>query len=98
MQERVIDILDLRIKHDISLMNKKILDINLISDNENEFTFFNIDDEEANETLKALKKTYVTANSKEETILKLKQNSKTQNHRQSYLLLVQNHCSFLYFL
>ena len=60
-------------------MNKKILDINLISDNENEFTFFNIDDEEANETLKALKKTYVTANSKEETILKLKQNSNNIN-------------------
>lgn len=75
----MIDILDLRIKQDISLMNKKILDINLISDNENEFTFFNIDDEEANETLKALKKTYVTANSKEETILKLKQNSNNIN-------------------
>ena len=75
----MIDILDLRIKQDISLMNKKILDINLISDNENEFTFFNIDDEEANETLKALKKTYVTANSKEETILKLKQKSNNIN-------------------
>lgn len=55
-------------------MPKKVIDISLIKENENDLTFFKIDDEEINETLKALKKTYITANSKEETILKLKNN------------------------
>lgn len=60
-------------------MHKKALDISSIEENVNEFTFFNIDDQEVNETLKALKKTYITTNSKEETILKLKHKANNNN-------------------
>lgn len=52
-------------------MPRKILDISLIEDNKSDLTFFNIDEEETNETLKALKQSYVTTNYKEETILNL---------------------------
>lgn len=84
-KERVIYILDLNIKADISLMKKKSLDINIISEDTNDFTFFNIDDQEVNETLKALKKAYITANSKEETILKLKHRANNDNKDTNYL-------------
>lgn len=53
--------------------------MSLISEDNNDTTFFNIDDEEINETLKALKKTYITSNSKDETILNLKHKTKKQN-------------------
>lgn len=59
-------------------MPRKILDISLIEDNKSDLTFFNIDEEESNETLKALKQSYVTTNYKEETILNL-QNYTKQN-------------------
>ncbi len=59
------------IKQDIQNMPKKILDISLIEYNKSDLTFFNIDEEETNETLKALKQSYVTTNYKEETILNL---------------------------
>ncbi|MGL5329944.1 MAG: tetratricopeptide repeat protein [Peptostreptococcaceae bacterium] len=52
-------------------MPRKVLDISLIEDNKSDLTFFNIDEEESNETLKALKQSYVTNNYKEETILNL---------------------------
>lgn len=52
-------------------MPRKNLDISLIPDNKSDLTFFNIDEDESNETLKALKQTYVTTNYKEETILNL---------------------------
>lgn len=52
-------------------MPKKSLDINLIQESESDLTFFNIDEEEQNETLKALKQSYVTTNYKDETILNL---------------------------
>lgn len=83
----MIYILDLNIKADISMMRKKSLDANLIPQDENEFTFFNIDDQEVNETLKALKKTYITANSKEETILKLKHKVNSTNKDSKQLKL-----------
>lgn len=52
-------------------MPRKVLDISLIDENKSDLTFFNIDEDETNETLKALKQTYVTTNYKEETILNL---------------------------
>lgn len=64
-------ILGQNIKQDIQDMPRKILDISLIEDNKSDLTFFNIDEEETNETLKALKQSYVTTNYKEETILNL---------------------------
>ena len=57
--------------NDISTMEKKSLDISLIEEDKLDLTFFNIDEEEGNETLKALKQSYVTTNYKEETILNL---------------------------
>ena len=59
------------IVNDISTMEKKSLDISLIEEDKLDLTFFNIDEEEGNETLKALKQSYVTTNYKEETILNL---------------------------
>lgn len=75
----MIKILKLNIQSDIKNLHKKILDMSLISEDNNDTTFFNIDDEEINETLKALKKTYITSNSKDETILNLKHKTKKQN-------------------
>jgi len=57
--------------NDIKSMDKKDLDISLIQEDKSDLTFFNIDEEESNETLKALKQSYVTTNYKEETILNL---------------------------
>lgn len=64
-------ILGKSIINDIRMMDKKSLDISLIQDYKSDITFFNIDEEESNETLKALKQSYVTTNYKEETILNL---------------------------
>ena len=64
-------ILGKSIINDIRMMDKKSLDISLIQDDKSDITFFNIDEEESNETLKALKQSYVTTNYKEETILNL---------------------------
>ena len=61
-------ILGKSIINDIRMMDKKSLDISLIQDDKSDITFFNIDEEESNETLKALKQSYVTTNYKEETI------------------------------
>lgn len=74
----MIIILKLNIENDIKNLHKKIIDISLISEDSNDTTFFNIDDEEIHETLKTLKKTYVTSNSKDETILNLKHKTKKQ--------------------
>ena len=60
-------ILGKSIINDIRMMDKKSLDISLIQDDKSDITFFNIDEEESNETLKALKQSYVTTNYKEET-------------------------------
>ena len=48
-------ILGKTIINDIKSMNKKSLDISLIEEEKSDLTFFNIDEEETNETLKALK-------------------------------------------
>ena len=69
MEEIVI--LGKSIINDIKAMKKKSLDISLIEEEKSDLTFFNIDEEESNETLKALKQSYVTTNYKEETILNL---------------------------
>ncbi len=69
MEEIVI--LGKSIINDIKTMKKKSLDISLIEEEKSDLTFFNIDEEESNETLKALKQSYVTTNYKEETILNL---------------------------
>ncbi|WP_455538340.1 tetratricopeptide repeat protein [Terrisporobacter sp.] len=57
-------------------MPKKILDVDLIEEKSSDYTFFEIDEEENNETLKALKQSYVTSNYKDETILNLQQELK----------------------
>lgn len=59
-------------------MPRKSLDTSLITEDRSDLTFFNIDEEETNETLKALKQSYVTTNYKEETILNL-QNTLNSN-------------------
>lgn len=64
-------ILGKSIINDIKMMTKKSLDISLIEEEKSDLTFFNIDEQESNETLKALKQSYVTTNYKEETILNL---------------------------
>ena len=71
MEKEEIIILGKSIINDIRMMDKKSLDISLIQDDKSDLTFFNIDEEESNETLKALKQSYVTTNYKEETILNL---------------------------
>ena len=59
-------------------MPRKILDIDLIEDKNSDYTFFQIDEDENNEILKALKQSYVTSNYKDETILNLQQELKQQ--------------------
>ena len=51
-------------------MPRKIMDISLVEENKSDYTFFKIDEDEGedNDTLKALKQTYVTSNYKNETI------------------------------
>lgn len=71
-----IKILGEKIRIDISNMPKKVLDIDLIEDKNSDYTFFQIDEDENNETLKALKQSYVTSNYKDETILNLQQELK----------------------
>ena len=69
-------ILGEKIRIDIENMPKKIIDIDLIEEKNSDFTFFQIDEDEKNETLKALKQSYVTSNYKDETILNLQQELK----------------------
>ncbi|WP_344744290.1 tetratricopeptide repeat protein [Asaccharospora irregularis] len=57
----------------------KSTDISSIEEEKSDLTFFNIDDEEENETLKALKQSYVTTNYKEETILNLQATLKNKS-------------------
>ena len=61
-------------------MPRKILDIDLIEEKNSDFTFFEIDEAENNETLKALKQSYVTSNYKDETILNLQQELKSHTN------------------
>ncbi len=61
-------------------MPRKIIDIDLIEEKSSDFTFFEIDEKEENETLKALKQSYVTSNYKDETILNLQQELKANTN------------------
>lgn len=61
-------------------MPRKILNIDLIEEKSSDFTFFEIDEDENNETLKALKQSYVTSNYKDETILNLQQELKSHTN------------------
>ncbi len=62
-------------------MPRKIMDISLVEENKSDYTFFKIDEdeEEDNETLRALKQTYVTSNYKNETILNLQKELNTNS-------------------
>lgn len=66
---------------DIENMPRKIMDISLVEENKSDYTFFKIDEDEDedNETLKALKQTYVTSNYKNETILNLQKELNTNS-------------------
>ena len=72
-------ILGKSIINDIIMMKKKKLDISSIDPYNSDLTFFNIEEEESNETLKALKQSYVTTNYKEETILNLQNTLKSSS-------------------
>ncbi|MGL6104765.1 tetratricopeptide repeat protein [Romboutsia sp.] len=72
-------------------MQKKSLDISLIKDDEADLTFFNIDEEETNETLRALKQSYVTTNYKEETILNLQNSLNTKSKNTSKELKLESY-------
>ncbi|MDB8790940.1 tetratricopeptide repeat protein [Romboutsia sp. 1001216sp1] len=79
------------IKKDIKQVPRKILDISLVEDNKSDLTFFNIDEEETNETLKALKQSYVTNNYKEETILNLQNTLKSNSEDTSKELKLESY-------
>lgn len=72
-------------------MPRKNLDINLIEGNNSDLTFFNIDEEENNETLKALKQSYVTTNYKEETILNLQKTLNSNSEETSRELKLESY-------
>ena len=57
------------------------MDISLVEENKSDYTFFKIDEDEDedNDTLKALKQTYVTSNYKNETILNLQKELNTNS-------------------
>ena len=57
------------------------MDISLVEENKSDYTFFKIDEDEGedNDTLKALKQTYVTSNYKNETILNLQKELNTNS-------------------
>ncbi|MGL4913917.1 MAG: tetratricopeptide repeat protein [Romboutsia sp.] len=72
-------------------MPRKILDISLIEDNKSDLTFFNIEEEETNETLKALKQSYVTTNYKDETILNLQNTLNSSSEDTSKELKIESY-------
>lgn len=64
-------------------MPKKSMDISLVEEEKSDLTFFNIEEEDENETLKALKQSYVTTNYKDETILNLQSELKSSSEEVS---------------
>lgn len=64
-------------------MPKKSMDISLVEEEKSDITFFNIEEEEEHETLKALKQSYVTTNYKDETILNLQSELKSNSEEVS---------------
>lgn len=87
-------ILGKSIINDIRMMNKKSLDISSIQDDKSDLTFFNIDEEESNETLKALKQSYVTTNYKEETILNLQNTLNSSSEDTSKELKIKSYKNY----
>lgn len=79
------------IKQDIENMPRKILDISLIEENKSDLTFFNIEEEDGDETLKALKQSYVTTNYKEETLLNLQGALKSKSDTTSKELKLESY-------
>ncbi len=78
-----IAILGNNIKNDILSMPRKSMDISLVEEEKSDLTFFNIEEEEEHETLKALKQSYVTTNYKDETILNLQNELKSNSEEVS---------------
>lgn len=76
------------------MMDKKSLDISLIQEDKSDLTFFNIDEEESNETLKALKQSYVTTNYKEETILNLQNTLNRSSEEASKELKIESYKNY----
>lgn len=76
------------------MMNKKNLDISSVEENKLDLTFFNIDEEESNETLKALKQSYVTTNYKEETILNLQNTLNSSSEDTSKELKIESYKNY----
>ncbi|MGO0882865.1 tetratricopeptide repeat protein [Clostridioides difficile] len=72
-------------------MPRKILDISLIEENKSDLTFFNIEEEDGDETLKALKQSYVTTNYKEETLLNLQGALKSKSDTTSKELKLESY-------
>ncbi|WP_122639434.1 tetratricopeptide repeat protein [Romboutsia sp. Marseille-P6047] len=64
-------------------MPKKSMDISLVEEEKSDLTFFNIEEEDEHETLKALKQSYVTTNYKDETILNLQNELKSNSEEVS---------------
>lgn len=87
-------ILGKSIINDIRIMSKKSLDISLIQEDKSDLTFFNIDEEESNETLKALKQSYVTTNYKEETILNLQNTLNSSSEDTSKELKIESYKNY----
>ncbi len=87
-------ILGKSIINDIRMMDKKSLDISLIQEDKSDLTFFNIDEEESNETLKALKQSYVTTNYKEETILNLQNTLNSSSDDTSKELKIESYKNY----
>lgn len=87
-------ILGKSIINDIRMMDKKSLDISLIQEYKSDLTFFNIDEEESNETLKALKQSYVTTNYKEETILNLQNTLNSSSEDTSKELKIESYKNY----
>ena len=87
-------ILGKSIINDIIMMKKKNLDISSIDPYNSDLTFFNIEEEESNETLKALKQSYVTTNYKEETILNLQNTLKSSSEDTSKELKIESYKNY----
>lgn len=94
MDKEGIIILGKSIINDIRMMNKKSLDISSIEEDKSDLTFFNIDEEESDETLKALKQSYVTTNYKEETILNLQNTLNSSSEDTSKELKIESYKNY----
>ncbi len=83
-----------RILSDIQSMEKKSLNISLLKDENSDFTFFNIDDDENDHTLRTLKQSYVTKNYKEETILNLQKTLESEGENINKEIKIESYKKF----